>query len=360
MRIAIAGLGRAGLVHLEAWRLVPGVEVVAASDPLPAARQRASEAGLRAYSDSLAMLESERLNAVSICTPPADHAQLAIACFERGLDVLCEKPLALNTSEALQVLRAATRKRCHLLLATKFRHVPEVILARDLIRAGEIGEPLAFEVSFCAPVDMSQRWNSQRHRSGGGVVIDNGCHAFDVVCFLFGSVKRVHATLLKPLQRLAVEDSATVQMEADRGVIGRVDLSWSLAIGRESYLVVYGSRGIMEIGWHTSRIKLAGQEWRAFGGSYDKIAAHRDMATCFKEVVTGSGQGWITALECLRTVATTDAAYRSVGSGGWEWVKVGRAVERRMGPDGTKGKAKGKLQRPALSGVEGAKVESLS
>jgi predicted dehydrogenase len=331
MRIGIVGLGRAGNVHLEAWQLVPGVEVVAACDPSSAACDRATANGLHGYADLAAMLRGEQLDAVAICTPPANHAEVATACFEHGLHVLCEKPLALNTREALRMLQTAARKQRHLILATKFRHVPEVILARDMIRAGEIGEPLAFEVSFCAPVDMSQRWNSQRHHSGGGVLIDNGCHAIDLVAFLFGPVSRVQATLLKPLQRLEVEDSVTIQMEAGDGVIGRADVSWSLSIGRESYLVVHGSRGTIEVGWSASRIKPPGQDWRAIGGGYDKIAAHRRMATCFADVVVNGGERWISALECLQNVAVVDAAYRSMQSGGWEWVAVERKGRRLAG-----------------------------
>lgn len=331
LRVAIIGLGRAGAVHLDAWKATPGIELVAVCDPAVAARRAAVEQGLVAYADLESMLNAERLHAVSICSPPMEHAAQALASFERGLHVLCEKPLAVGTREALSMLRGATRRRCQLLLATKFRHVPDLVRARELIRNGTIGDPLAFEVSFCAPVDMSRRWNSQPNRSGGGVLIDNGCHAFDLISFLFGSVTRVNATLLKPLQRLAVEDSVTVQVEAQNGVIGRVDLSWSLAIGRETYVVIHGARGTMEIGWRSSVLKLPGQDWRQIGEGYDKARAHREMAACFKQVITNSRRRWISALECLRTVAAVDAAYRSVRSGGWEWVDVDEAGERQTG-----------------------------
>src|SRR5574340_1197888 len=132
MRIGIIGIGRAGKVHLDAWQLVPGAQVAAVYDPSAAARQEAMSAGLQAYGEIEELLDEELLDAVSICAPPADHADLADECFKRGLHVLCEKPLALNTQEAMWMLRMAAAKRCHLLLATKFRHVPEVVMARDL------------------------------------------------------------------------------------------------------------------------------------------------------------------------------------------------------------------------------------
>ncbi|HVN87205.1 MAG TPA: Gfo/Idh/MocA family oxidoreductase [Candidatus Binatia bacterium] len=322
VRIAVVGLGRAGTAHLDAWKSIPGVEVVAACDPAPGARRSALTQGMKAYADLQSLLSNETLDAVSICTPPADHVRQAVECFERGLHVLCEQPLAVSTREAVTMFRAATRKRCQLSLATKLRHVPEVIRARELIRNGAIGEPLAFELSFCAPVDMSRRWNAEPSRSGGGVLIDNGCDAFEVIGFLLGAVARVHATVLKPLQRLAVEDSVTIEVEAQNGVVGRVDLSWSLAIGREAYVVVHGARGAIEIGWNSAALKLPGQDPRQIGAGYDTALAYREMTASFKEVIANARRRWITPLECLRTVAAVDAAYRSVRSGAWEWVDV--------------------------------------
>ena len=333
MRIGIIGLGRAGSVHLEAWRHVEGSQVVAVCDPSPAARRRARDLGIRAFVDPNVMLEEAKLDAVTIATPPADHAELAIASLERGLHVLCEKPLALTTWDALSMLRTASRKKRQLLLATKFRHVPELQTARAMIKSGELGEPVAFEVSFCSPVDMSRRWNAQRRRAGGGVIIDNGCHAFDIMSFLFGSVTRVQANLHRPLQRLTVEDGATIQVRAGDGVIGKADVSWSLSTGRDSYVTVHGSRGTIEVGWRTTRAKLAGKDWVELGGAYDKIDAHRRMQKAFIEAASSNGATapWISTVECLRTVAAVEAAYRSIHSGGSEWVDMKGMRERRPG-----------------------------
>ncbi len=331
MRIGLIGLGRAGGVHFDAWRLVTGSRVVAVCDPSPIARRRARDLGIRTYSDPGVMLESRELDAVTIAAPPADHADLAVQCLERGLHVLCEKPLALTTWDALKMLQTASRRRLVLLLATKFRHVPELAAARDMIASGKIGDPVAFEVSFCSPVYMSRRWNSQHARAGGGVIIDNGCHAFDIVSYLFGSVTRVQAYLHKSQQRLAVEDGATIQVRAGDGVIGKLDVSWSLSTGRDSYVTVYGSKGTIEIGWRNSRVKLGASDWQPLGGAYDKIDAHRRMLSCFVETCTGGGTPWISTVECLRTVAAVEAAYRSIHSGGWEWVDMKGMRERRAG-----------------------------
>ncbi len=332
MRIGIIGLGRAGAVHLEACRTVPGMEVGAVCDPSPSARRTAAAAGIASYADVDAMLDAERLDGVTICAPPAAHAPLAIKCLERGLQILCEKPLAPATSDAAEMFAVARRHRRSLVVASKFRHVPEVMLARELMHSGELGEPVSFAVSFCSAVDMSARWNAERTQSGGGVIIDNGCHAFDIIYFLFGSVTRIHTTLLKPVQHLPVEDSATVRIWAGEGVIGTVDLSWSWATGRDTYLVVQGTRGTLEVGWHGSRLKLEGQEWRDVGRAYDKLDAHRRMHAQFRDICVDGAEPWIKPAECVRVVSVIEAAYRSLHSGSWERVIVHEDVGAHRAP----------------------------
>jgi predicted dehydrogenase len=331
MRLGIIGLGRAGLVHLEASTAVSGVEVAAVYDPAPEARRAAAAAGIESYADLSHMLDTARLDAVTICAPPADHAPLVLDCLERGLHVLCEKPLATTTHDAVEMFDSARRRRRALFVASKFRHVPEVILARELIDSGELGEPVSFAVSFCSAVDMAGRWNADRARAGGGVIIDNGCHAFDIVHFLFGSVTRVHGIQLKPVQRLAVEDSATVRVWAGEGVIGNVDLSWSWSTGHDTYLVVQGTRGTVEVGWRRSRLRIDGHEWRDIGAPYSKIDAHRRMHARFLESVTAGGTPWILPAECLSVAATVDAAYRSLRSGNWERIALRPYLRMRSG-----------------------------
>ena len=342
MRVGIIGLGLAGRVHLDGWRATDGVEVVAISDPSSDARTWAADAGLRPFDDPFTMIARESLDAVSICTPPASHGPLTLACLEKGVHVLCEKPLATNPADALGMLARAVEADRRLVLATKFRHVPDIIRAREVIAAGEIGEVLTFEVLFSSVVDMTKRWNAQATVAGGGVIIDNGCHAFDIVNFLFDSIVRVHATRLKPGQEMPVEDTATLLVETKDQIIGRIDLSWSLATYRESYITILGTKGAIEIGWRGSQIRVGQGVPRPLGGGYDKNDAHRRMMTAFRDVVTEGARPWITAAEAMRTVVSVDAAYRSLASGTWQTVDVptvadvpavsrGNGVEHRQG-----------------------------
>jgi predicted dehydrogenase len=330
IRVGIVGLGRAGRVHLEAWQSLADVEVVAVADPAPIARDLAHTRVAHVYADPLRMMERERLDAISICTPPSEHPELAVAAARRGLHVLCEKPLATDTGAALRMVRGASAARRHLLLATKFRHVDDLVRARRLIGEGAIGVPVRFEIEFASLVDMTRRWNSDPRLSGGGVIIDNGCHAFDIVNFLFGSVIGVLATELKRVQSVDVEDSAAILVTASRGLIGTINLSWSLPSGSGAYVRVHGTAGSIEVNWQGSRVCRPAKEPEAIGVGYDKVAAHRRMMRDFCDVIRGARRPWISPGDALRTVAAVDAAYRSIWRGGWIEVRdTVRPVDRR-------------------------------
>jgi predicted dehydrogenase len=228
------------------------------------------------------------------------------------------------------MVRGASAARRHLLLATKFRHVDDLVRARRLIGEGAIGVPIRFEIEFASLVDMTRRWNSDPRLSGGGVIIDNGCHAFDIVNFLFGSVIGVLATELKRVQTIGVEDSAAILVTASRGLIGTINLSWSLPSSVGPYVRVHGTAGSIEVSWQGSHVCRPAKAPEAIGSGYDKVAAHRRMMQEFCGVVRGARRPWISPGDALRTVAAVDAAYRSIWRGGWIDVRDAvRPVDRR-------------------------------
>jgi predicted dehydrogenase len=187
--VAIAGFGRIADTHLEAWNSLENTRVTAVVDDSPLARERARSLGMEAYEDMAQMLESgNKPNAISICSPPVFHLSQTLAMMSEGVAVLCEKPVSVDLDNAQRLVEGALQHRVPFQLATKFRHVPEIRKARDLVRHGVIGDPVTFHVEFAGSVDMSSRWNSVPQFSGGGVLIDNGCHAVDTIRFLLSGI----------------------------------------------------------------------------------------------------------------------------------------------------------------------------
>ena len=256
LKVGIVGFGRIAGVHADAWRAVSGVELVSVCDESFQSRERAAEQGLRGYDNLEAMIEREGLDAVSICTPPSVHAAQTIAAMQYGVNVLCEKPLTPNSSSTRNVLHAAQDAGVILQMATKFRHVPAIQFAKTLMEEGEIGDIETFHIEFVGAVDMINRWNSVRSIAGGGVIMDNGSHALDLLNYLFSDLKRVQSLDIQPIQKLEVEDQAMLLVETGAGVVGDVMLSWSQPSQGDTYLSIHGSKGDISIGWKGAYLQV--------------------------------------------------------------------------------------------------------
>lgn len=158
---------------------------------------------------------------------------------------------------------------------------------------------------------MTNRWNSIRSISGAGVLIDNGCHAFDLITFLFGGIRAVKARLGEASQGLDVEETASIEVVVAGGVSGTVELSWSKPPRGDEYLQIYGESGDLHIGWQRSRLERSGGETLCLGQPYDKARVHRQMMERFCRVIRGLERPWIGPAESLLVAEAIEAACRS-------------------------------------------------
>lgn len=321
LRLAVVGCGRIAADYFQALAALQEYRVVAAVDPEPTrceslAPGASSHRGL----DGLLKHHGESLDAALVLTPPDTHRELASRLLAHGCHVFCEKPLTVNTEEAKGMLAAANDSKRTLMMGSKFRYVPDVDMARRLLQEDCIGRVALFEISFCGPVDMSDRWNADPATAGGGVLIDNGCHAVDVARYLIGPIDGVHAAFGPDLQGLPVEDTARILFQFREGALGAVDVSWSVGKAQDAYVRVHGERGTLEVGFQQSRYRVHGADgWTGFGQGYDKRVAFRRQLEDFAKAIRG-GTPTIDGEDALASVQVIDAAYRSARSGGWESV----------------------------------------
>jgi predicted dehydrogenase len=325
-RAGIVGFGRIADTHYEAWKAQEGVAVTSVCDDSPLARERARSMGMRAYDTVEKLLKSEGLDAVSVCSPPSFHTPHAVTLMNHGVAVLCEKPLAMDLDSAQTLIDAAAKSGVEFQLATKFRHVPDIRKARDLIQHGVIGDPLTFHVEFSGNVDMQYRWNSNPALSGGGVLIDNGCHAVDTVRFLLSGIVKIQSIPMKAVQKLAVEDSAMMLATTECGATGKITLSWSMKSWGDTYISVQGTRGMIQIGWKKSYLYVEGEAPVEIGSGYSKSGAHKRMIGMFRELVGGSNERWITNEEALASSTVIEAAYRSMQTSRWARVPAAQIL----------------------------------
>jgi predicted dehydrogenase len=271
-----------------------------------------------AYPSHRALLEDSDVDAILVCTPPSTHAEIVLQGIEHGRHVLCEKPLAIDVASARAMVEAAETAGVVFTMAAKFRFVTDVIRARQIVGSGILGELIVVENLFASRVDMTRRWNSDPAISGGGVLIDNGTHSVDVVRYFLGPIVEVMAVEAKRIQNLEVEDTATMLLRTADGVLGTVDLSWSVEKATDSYLTLYGSQGTISVGWQGARYRqISSPEWVEFGDGYDKVSCMVSQVENFCAAIRGEEPLAITADDAIASVAVIEAAYASLGQSDW-------------------------------------------
>jgi len=195
VRFALVGAGGIAGTHATAAASLNGRAVIAAvADPAEPARAKvAGSSGATPFESADAMLAAiksgdVKADALFVCTPPSVRTQAVKPALELGLDVIVEKPLAKDPSEARALVdlakshpdRVCAVAYCH-------RFAPAILEMKRLTAAGKIGRLTRFENAFAFHhPPMAERWFSDPAVSGGGSLIDTGCHSLDIFSFLVG------------------------------------------------------------------------------------------------------------------------------------------------------------------------------
>jgi predicted dehydrogenase len=259
--IAIVGLGHWGArAHLPAFGARDDVSVRALVDPRgDAAESLAREHGVgRVETDAAALFrDSDGIDAVVIATPDDTHRDLVLGALSAGLHVLCEKPLAFDVGQAVEMAAAVQASDRIGKIGFLFRCSPVVARMKDMLDLGFIGDVQLFEsitvnAQFADP-RRPLHWKMQRTHANGGVFVEYGSHAIDLALWFGGPIARVvaHGVTLIPQRPTAEGGSGTADGDdvcswiasyADGGQ-ALFRSGWaSLPVGGGG-LRLYGSRG---------------------------------------------------------------------------------------------------------------------
>lgn len=187
VKIGLVGLGGMGTVHHSNYEVMDGVEVVAATGATDKDRANAKEWGIPLYNSVREMLEEENLDVVDVCTPTFLHKEHVMAALEKGVSVICEKPIALNVADAKEMFDKAREKHVHIYVGQVVRFFKEYQALAQVIESEEYGKVL--DAQFLR-LSSRPRWNQggwlfEKDKSGQ-LPFDLHIHDLDYMVSVFG------------------------------------------------------------------------------------------------------------------------------------------------------------------------------
>jgi predicted dehydrogenase len=319
LQVAIVGAGEIARVHARAYGAQPErCQLIGVADiAMSRAEALAAEFGCQAYPDMVTMLDRIQPDAVSVCTPPAVHLQCTRAVIERGIPVLCEKPLSHNLRTAQEIATSAQRRRVLLMTAFCHRYHGPMMQLKKMIEAGRLGQILYFRNRFAFHFKgVEDTWFTVPEVAGGGVLIDTQVHAIDLFRYLVGKIASVSAHVSRTLP-VSVEDSALVVMRSVTGVPGVASSSWVSPPG-EAIVEIFGTEGTAIIDYAVGdgqlRYRLMEDEsWVTL--PYDGPDRFVNETAHFLECVAEGAQPRTDGSDGARVMAIVEAAYRAARGG---------------------------------------------
>jgi predicted dehydrogenase len=236
-------------LHAEAFRQVPDARVVAVASPNPAHVKPFAEKHHipRWFTDYRELLALPEVQMVNLCLPNYLHCQATQDAARAGKHVVCEKPLCMNLHEADQMIAACRQAGVKLMYAEELCFTPKYIRARQLVQEGALGKVYLVKQSekhFGPHAD----WFWDVDRSGGGVLLDMGCHGIEFARWILGRplVTSVYAQCGTYVHkdRTRGEDNAILILEFGTDAVALIEESWARQGGMDDRAEIYGSQGV--------------------------------------------------------------------------------------------------------------------
>ena len=326
MKFAIIGAGYIAAIHARAIQNC-GAQVEAVVEKYP--DKAAAFAGLfgidRQYSSMEELLKDGGADAIVIGTPNFLHAPQALAALQAGIPVLVEKPMAMNASEAAQMLSASRKSGAALMVAHCWRFDEDVLWLKGQVpRIGGVIRTKGYGVHVhWGPAG----WFTQKRLAGGGALADMGIHALDTARFLLGDPQpvSVYAKIGTYYKDFDVDDTGTLLVTWENGATSYIESGWwqPHSDGAEAATQLYGLQGFAQLfptllelpDPENQRVEIIKSGFKfprkehCPQSMYDAQMAHFIQSINDKTVPMPGGE------EGLVNMKVVDAAYRSARTG---------------------------------------------
>ena len=256
VKVGIIGSQFEADIHAASFQIMPEeAEVVAVASPTPGHAEALAEKYRipRIFHDYRQMLEEADIDMVTIAAPNYLHAALTIDSANAGKHVVCEKPLCLTLEEADTMIETCRRKGVLLMYAEELFFTPKYVQAKRMAHEGAFGKVYLVKQSekhFGPHAD----WFWDVERSGGGVLMDMGCHGI-AFCSWFLNRPPIRSVLCQMdtfvhRERTRGEDNSICILEFANDAVGLIENSWARRGGMDDCIEVYGEAGLTSANLH--------------------------------------------------------------------------------------------------------------
>ena len=245
IRVAVIGIGQIAIrAHIPAYLSNKNVDLVALVDIDSSKVEKAAKKfGVKKFFSSTdELFQKQDIDAVSICTPPNTHADIALKAFSHGAHVLCEKPISADINDAKRMIEASKLEGRILMVGFNRRYWPNYQRAKKYILEGKLGHVYCAEYYSLQPNPLlkwtKSQWYYEPHV--GGALLDLGPHVFDMLNYIFGDFPLSVSAHCSTHFDSPVEEFCVCVLEYLKDRIGIGVLSW-LAIKTMENLSIHGT-----------------------------------------------------------------------------------------------------------------------
>lgn len=274
LKVGIIGTGWIAEAHVREYKKMPDVEVVAGADLIPGKAEaffkQFEVEGVRCYNSHTELLENEELDAVSICTYNATHAECAIAALNKGVNVLLEKPMTVTLEEAIEIRKAEKASGKVLSIGFQPRLDPNMQMIKKIVESGELGQIYYIQTGGGRRRGIPTPFGTtfiEKETGGIGALGDIGCYSLDMVLNAIGYPKPLTVTGYKSdffgtdpnytnykrlnhpeyAEKFGVDDFAAAFIRLEGGIILDFRISWAMNMDTAGDTLILGTKGGLRI-----------------------------------------------------------------------------------------------------------------
>ncbi|MDD2261985.1 MAG: Gfo/Idh/MocA family oxidoreductase [Clostridia bacterium] len=252
IRYGIIGCGGIANTHAEALQQIKGAQLVgvsgcSAEEPVSFAKKF----GIKSFDSTDLLLQSKKIDAVTICTPSGYHASIAISAAEHKKHAVVEKPLSLTAESAKRVVEAFKNNKVKGSVISQLRFSEEIRKAKQIISSGRLGKIIMTNLNMkyyrSQEYYDSGKWRGTWALDGGGAMMNQGIHGIDMLLFLIGETKNIYGYIRTLTHKIEVEDNAVAVIEFKDGSLGTITASTSMNPAQNKTIEINGTKGTILI-----------------------------------------------------------------------------------------------------------------